>query len=233
MRSRKEDKVKKTIILGISNFSSEVCYLAEESGAAVVDAFTVNRKYIVNDTFMGKPVVAYEDLADMYRKDEVEIIVTIGYSNMNENRKMVFEMLEADGWTIGSYVSPDAALHDVTLGKGNIIFDNVQIRHNAKLGDGNILLANTIISHNCSIGSFNYFAGSVHILGNNVIGDCNFFGNSSIKTDGGIVGNCNLFGAGTVVHDNCEDKYVVMPAGNRTIKSNIRIMNAMLMKNSK
>lgn len=223
--------MRKIIIFGINHFAEELNYMIEEDGIDEVLAYTVDRKYKTIDSLDGKRVISYEDLHVFYSQKDVDIIVAIGYSQMNEVRKKIIQKCRSDGWKIGGYCHPSVWICNSVIGEGNIIFDQVQIRHKTRIGEGNILLAHTVIAHNCDIGSYNYFAGSVHILGNNTIGNNNFFGNSSIRLDSGHTGNNNLFAAGTIVREDVKDGYMVSSAVNRITKVNNRCMDLVLMKN--
>lgn len=222
--------MRKVVIFGNNHFAEEVAYFVETDGHDEVVAYTLDDEYVMEDSFAEKELIPFSKLEQKYRKDEIEIIVAIGYNQMNTVRKAVTDKVKNSGWKIGQFIHSTAQIYDASIGEGNIIFDFTQIRHHTKIGDGNIVLANSIISHDCSIGDYNYFAGSVRILGCNKIGNFNFMGNSMIKTDSGTIGDMNLCAAGVVVNSDLESQMLVTAEKCRVTKSNQRLMNIMLMK---
>lgn len=221
--------MRKLVIFGTTDFSRELCYYVEHDGGDEVVAYVLDQKYVKETIYDGKKVIAYEELESFFAKDEIEIIVSLGYSSMNDNRKIVFERCMRDGWKIGSFIHSKAINLSKSMGIGNIIMDRAEVRLGSEMGDGNVVLALTIISHDCKVGDFNYFAGSNHINGRNKIGSNNFFGTNCILTDGGKIGNYNLIGAGTCVSKKIDDGMLIAQAPTRELKTDKRSMDIFLM----
>src|SRR3546814_17825336 len=66
-----------------------------------VVAFTVDRQFVKAPTFRGRPVVAFEDLADRYPAAGHHAFVALGYSRINGLRKIGRASCRARG---GQYV---------------------------------------------------------------------------------------------------------------------------------
>lgn len=225
--------MRKIVIYGTTDFSKEVRYYVESDNYGKILAYVLDRKYMKEKIFDDRKVIAYEELEKYYSKDEVEVLITLGYSKMNDNRKAIFEKCKKDGWKIGTFIHSSVENLAKAIGEGNIIMDKVELRLNSIIGDGNIFLTNTIISHECHVGNFNYFAGSNHINGNNRIGDNNFLGTNCILTHGGKIGSYNMIGAGTCLGKILQDNMLVAPAAVRISRMNKRSMDFLLMDGMK
>ena len=220
--------MRKVVIFGTTNFSRELSYYVEHDGGDEVAAYVLDKKYMKESTLDGKKVIAYEELESVYAKDEIEILISLGYSRMNQNRKEVFERCKRDGWQIGSFIHSSVENLASSVGEGNLIMDKAELRFHSVIGDGNILMTKTVITHDCIVGDFNYFAGSNHITGYCNIGNYNFFGTNCVITDRRIIGNHNIVGAGVCLNRPLEDHMFVAPAANRINSASEKMMDLML-----
>lgn len=220
--------MKKVVIFGTSGVAKELCFYLENDGYGEVMAYTLNQSYCVHEQLQGKKIIAYEELGNYFQKDEIVVLVAIGYSQMNNTRKAIIEMCEEDGWEIGTFIHSSVLNLTKEIGVGNIVFPHVELRLDSVLGKGNIIGAHAIVSHDTVIGDYNYFAGSNHIGGEAVIGNHNFGGILSVIGDCVQVGDYNLLGAGICL-SKCIDNHVLMattPARERKIS--IRGMDLLL-----
>lgn len=224
---------KKLVIYGTTSFSEELCFYIERQGCGEVFAYVLDAFYLKLPRFCGKAVIAYEELGSYFLKDEMEVLISVGYSKMNNARKKLFEKCQKDGWKIASFVHSSANILADSIGVGNIIMDRADLKYHTKIGNGNIICANTIISHESMVGDFNYFAGSNHINGQCRIGSNNFLGTNCMIADHRSIGNYNLIGAGVCLNKSIGDDTVVAPAAVRERKSNVRAMNLLLMQSGK
>lgn len=221
--------MRKILIYGTTDFSKEVRYYIESDRYGEVAAYVLDRQYVTEKRYDDLEVIAYEELEQHYAKDEIEILITLGYSQMNDNRKKVFEKCKANGWRIGSFIHSSAENLSASIGEGNIIMDKVELRLHTAIGNGNIFLTKTVLSHESTVGDFNYFAGSNHIDGHNRIGNNNFLGTDCILTHEGRIGDYNLIGAGVCLGKNLGDHMMAAPAAVRTRSMSKRAMDLLLM----
>ena len=113
--------MKKLVIFGTSGVAKELRYFAETDGYEVV-AYVLDRCYITECKFDGRPLIAYEELADHYKRDEIALLIMTGYSNMNDNRKDILERCRNDGWQTPSFIHSSVLNLSKSVGIGNIIF---------------------------------------------------------------------------------------------------------------
>lgn len=208
--------MRQIIIFGITDFARELTYYLETDSGDQVVAYTLNKEYIKEETFNGRKLIPYEDLHQFYSKDDVEILITIGYRQMNDIRKNIFQMCKKDNWKIASFIHSSVRNMSIRMGEGNIILENVDLRYESEIGDGNILLTGTCISHNTKIGNFNYFVGG-HIGGYSVAGNNNFVGIRSIIQNNVNIGDYNVIDAGVCLSKTIDNTNLVQ-ASNIKIK---------------
>lgn len=128
-------------------------------------------------------------------------------------------------------VHPSVITKYTTIGKGNIIYEHVNLCTDVKIGDYNIIYPNTTIAHEVQIGDSNLFALNINIGARSVIGNCNLFGNASTLSLGLKVGNNNSIGVGSVVLDSIKDDCSLL--GNPAVDSMITLTEHVLRKKGK
>lgn len=221
--------MKKVLIWGTTMFSKEMMnYVKINSENWDCIGFTLDKDYIDTTTFCEYPVFAFEELSSNFNMDDIEIIPSIGYHNINQNRLRLFKKCKQKNYKIANFIDKSVVNYSKSIGYGNIILDYVQLNFDSVIGNGNIIKGNTTIAHDTIVGEFNYFAGTNHVGGDCKIGNYNFFGISSIIKSSSTIGNSNLIGAATYVDINLEDYSIISPAKNRTLKSNERSIKLLL-----
>lgn len=158
--------------------------------------FVVDDAFFSNANFCGKRVYKYSEIKNYFDQNNIEILPAVGYKNLNEFRCVLCCKLERDGWLIGNYINRRAIVRAERIGKGNLIFDGVNIGLKTVIGNGNIFYPNSLLAHHSIVGNFNFFAINSSIAGYVKIGDRCFFGNNSTTKDHISVGSMVLLGAG-------------------------------------
>lgn len=176
--------MKEVLLFGVSELSERIAYYIDNDESAKpfsVKGFVVDDAYYKDDTFAGKTIYCYSEAKENFLNNS-SVIICIGYKNMNEARKKTFYKLQADGWSIESFISSQSIIHTNNIGIGNIFLCKSLIEFKSSMGDCNIFDSGHL-GHHSSIGNFNFF--SYNITGGKIkIGDCCFIGlNSTIKND--------------------------------------------------
>lgn len=220
--------MKKIIIFGTSAFSKLMKWYIENDSDNKICGFTLHSEYIQEDTFCQLPVYSFEDLEHLFPEKDFEILITIGYKQMNSIREAVFYECKKRGYKVAEFIHSSVTRYSDMIGEGNIILENVRIQPFSKVGNGNIIQHFTIISHEAVVGDFNYFAGNVHVAGLSKVGDRCFVGINGIIQNGVKLASYNLVGAGVCVGRDTEEYMVTAPMKTRCFKSSIRAMDLFL-----
>ena len=104
------------------------------------------RKYKVDNHILGL-IYDYSVLSDEMEKKEVNIVVCIGYSNLNSDRQNIISRVLDDGWKVGSLISGNYVFSDITYGQNTIIMPGVNVQPYVNLGVGIIIWPGALIGH--------------------------------------------------------------------------------------
>ena len=208
----------KIIIFGATDFGRMMKYYIEKEGKSQVVAFTMNQVYIGQDTFYDLPVIAFEKIETDYPIEEYEILIAIGYSNMNDSRKKIFFECKEKGYKIASYIYEGCDLNNSIIGEGNIILYGTYVFPFAEIGDCNIFWDHVLIAHDTVVGNFNTFAAGMDTCGYVKIGDNCFFGKHCVVKENICIADYTLVGAMSYVAKDTNKYDVVVPASSSVIE---------------
>src|SRR3954463_667776 len=95
----------KVVVFGIGDFARiATVYLDEDSPHEVV-AFTVDQRYIEGNELLGRPVVAFEQVAERYPPGQYAALVAVGFSKVNQARAEVYGRVKELGYELITYVN--------------------------------------------------------------------------------------------------------------------------------
>ncbi len=208
----------KIIIYGNSDFAELMHYYFTVYSKYEVVAFCVDKEYINSKTFLNKPLIAFEDIKELYDIDNYQFFVAVGYKNMRA-RKLLYEKVKAKGYKFVSFISPKA-----NVDESNIIGDNNAILHNAvlepfaKVGNNNIINTNSIICHHAEIFNDCFIAANSLIGGFTKVKNNCFIGFSSTILQKLVIEDETLIAAGTLM-PNDSKKYTMYAGIPAKVKS--------------
>lgn len=177
-----------------------------------ITSYVVESKYIKSEYLDDVPVIAMEQITEYFPPSNVNLVMGIGYRQMGEIRRQVFNHCKSLGYSFYNYIHPTAIIEqNVILGEGNNILEGVIIEESVKIGDANLIFGGSIIAHESQIGNFNSFSVRSVIAGCTNITDNCFIGAGATIRDHIIINEYTLIGAGS--YANCDTKaYSVLAA---------------------
>src|SRR5690348_7227958 len=95
----------KLVVFGTRETAEVVSFYFDHDSPHQVVAFTVDGAYLDCSSFMGRPVVPFEDLARHYPPDEHGMFVAVTYQKVNQVRAQKFAEAKAKGYRLASYIS--------------------------------------------------------------------------------------------------------------------------------
>jgi len=192
--------MKPVIIWGTGGIAEELLLLIKEDNSRQIVAFCASREFCTENTFLGLPLIADDDLDRVYPPSECDIILTVGFKSMSEFRQYKFKDLKSRGYHIQNYIHKSAIVQESSvLGEGNIIMQGVVIGTKCRIGNSNIMLMGCNISHDIVIGNFCYFAPGVTLGGFVKSEDRCFFGLNSTIYPYVRLSWATLVGAGAII----------------------------------
>ena len=157
-------------------------YLTHDSEHEVA-AFTVSRDYMNEQTsFKGLPLVAFEDVQDLFSPREYKFFAPMTGRNMNRNREKIYLDAKAKGYEFISYISSKATLFGNEIGENCFILEDNTIQPFTTIGNNVVLWSGNHIGHHGRINDHVFFTSHVVMSGHCTIGSYSFFGvNSTIR----------------------------------------------------
>lgn len=202
---------KKLVIFGNSNFSKILKWYIDHDDTREVVAFCTESLFRKTNEFQGLPLERFEEIEYLYPPDQFEILLGVGYKNMNNLRKRIFNLCKEKGYQVATYIHSSSIVQSQELGEGNIILEKVVIGPFSKMGNGNLIMNNVSIAHDCIIGNYNTFSGMAGLAGNVKVGENCFFGKASVIKDNINIDDFSLIGANAYLNNNT-NKYMVIAA---------------------
>lgn len=182
------------IIFGDTPFAERLFkYISIEAKDKVI-AFTQEKSFISRKEIQGIPVVPFEEL-DEHFKEDFEIIIGIGYTQMNQLKKKIYKMCKEKKYKVGTYISSNAIVYSDEFGEGCFIAPGVVIGPNCSMGVCNYIASSAILSHDNALGDFNFLSTNAVFGGNAKVENNCFFGLHSTVKDGITIASDNLFGS--------------------------------------
>jgi sugar O-acyltransferase (sialic acid O-acetyltransferase NeuD family) len=187
----------KVIIFGTGQLASLAHFYFKNDTNYDIVAFTIDKTWIKNDHFEGKPLVSFDEIEKQYPPSEYKLFAPLSFKKMSDNRKEKFIVGKKKGYTFVSYVSSKASTwSDLDIGENCFIFEDNTIQPYVKIGDNCVLWSGNHIGHHTKIGDHNFITSHVVISGACIIGNNCFFGVNSSVRDETIVADYTLIGMG-------------------------------------
>lgn len=204
---------KRVVVFGAGNIAQLAHYYFSSDSEYEVAAFTVDRDYIEKHEFCGLPVVAFEDVTNVYPPGEYQFFVALSYSKLNLVRKEKYLAAKEKGYTIVSFISSRATiLNGGLIGENCFILENNTIQPFVTIGDNVTLWSGNHIGHHSTIHDNTFISSHVVVSGGVEIGEQCFIGVNSTLRDHIKIGNRCVIGAGVLLLSDAEADGVYMGA---------------------
>lgn len=203
MVSGTQDRPAKTarlVIVGAGAFAEVACeYFSADTPYEVV-GFAVERAHLRATAFMGKPLVAFEEVARHFPPATHDVYVAVVFTQLNRLRTRLLDAAKKLGYRPASYISPRAFVwRNVDMGEHCFIFENNVVQPFVTLGNNVVLWSGNHIGHHSRIRDNVFVSSHVVVSGGCDIGMNAFLGvNAAIGNDVVVAQDCWI-GPGVVV----------------------------------
>ena len=171
------------IIVGTTSFSQTLYKILKKEAINVI-AFSTYKEFIKEYEIEGLPVIAFEDINNLFEKGTYKLLNTIGYTNMNSIRKKVYLDIKKYDYPIYTFISKEAKVYSEDIGDGSIIMPSAFIGPYVKIGICNIINPSCTLTHHINIGNYNFIGWGATCGGSVEIGNHCFIGlHSTIKNN--------------------------------------------------
>jgi sugar O-acyltransferase (sialic acid O-acetyltransferase NeuD family) len=205
--------VSKIIIFGAGKIADEAYfYLANDSPHEIV-AFTVDDEHLNATEKLGLPVVAFEEVVQLYPPHDFKMFVAVGYQDLNKFRARKYKEAKAKGYELISYVSSRASnFGNVEIGDNCFVLEFVTIQPCSKIGNNVFLWSGNHVGHHASVADHCYIAGQVVISGSTKVEPYCFVGVGATLGHEITIGRESFIGAGSLITKNVEPSSVYIAA---------------------
>lgn len=213
--------MKKLIIFGLGDMARMAHYYFSESDDYKVSAFTVDRDFIQEGTYLGLPVIAFEEIETSHSPDQYMMYVAVGYSKMNRNRAEKYYAAKEKGYALATYIHPKATVLTEDIGDNTFIFEDNTVQPFTKIGNNVILWSGNHVGHDSIIKDHVFVSSHVVLSGRTVVGEYSFLGvNATVVNEISIAAHC-FIGAGALITKNTVERgvYTTKPADLSSITS--------------
>ncbi|AKC10079.1 MULTISPECIES: acetyltransferase [Rhizobium/Agrobacterium group] len=196
----------KLIIVGDSAFA-EVAYeyFSQDSEYEVI-GFAVERAYRTKTELFGLPIFVFEELPDIFGKDDVKFYVAIVYSQLNRLRTRLYKAAKDMGYQPASYISSRAFVwHNAQIGEHCFIMEHNTVQPFVSIGDNVVLWSGNHVGHHTKIQNNVFVSSHVVISGFCYVGENCFLGVNSAIANNVTVAADNWLGPSVTISSNTQD----------------------------
>jgi sugar O-acyltransferase (sialic acid O-acetyltransferase NeuD family) len=214
--------VAKVVVFGVGNWAELAHFYLTHDSPHEVAGFTLDRDYLDRGSFLGLPVVAFDEVEERYPPDRYQMFLPISFKRMNHVRADRYHEAKRRGYTLISYVSSKATTWPgFECGDNCFIFEDNTIQPFVRIGNNVVIWSGNHIGHHTTIKDHVMITSHVVISGCCTIEEHCFFGVNSAVRDETMVARETVVGMGvTIVKDTREFEVYktagVEPAGFRS-----------------
>jgi len=176
----------KVIIFGVQDFAQLAKFYLEHDSEHEVAAFSVHERYLPEaKTFEGLPIVAFENVEEIYPPAAFKFFAPMSPSRMNKLRESVYNQIKQKGYELISYVSSKATMFPgAAIGDNCFILEDNTIQPFTSIGNNVVLWSGNHIGHHGVIKDHVTFTSHVVLSGHCVVESFSFFGVNATIRDG-------------------------------------------------
>lgn len=208
--------MEKVFIIGTTEYSFMLHSMIKQEEQYEVLGHSVNEEYLKENEEIcekrGTHIYALENLQDIIGKNNtVNVINTVGYSNMNKTREKMFDQCIDLGYRPLNFISNRSICLSDLNNQGNIVFPGAYIGTNVHMGNNNVVYAGVVLTHDITMGNHNFIAANTTVGGVVSIGNNCFIGMGSVIRNRLNISDYTLVGAGAYLDVDTEEKDVFVP----------------------
>jgi sugar O-acyltransferase (sialic acid O-acetyltransferase NeuD family) len=186
-------------------------YFSRDSEHTVV-AFTVDKQYLNDNSFLGLPLISFDEVVERYPPDNYQMFVAMGYAKMNKLRAAKYYQAKELGYRLVSYVSSKCTfLTDNPVGDNCFILEDNTIQPFVKIGNDVTLWSGNHIGHDSIIEDHCFLASHIVVSGFAHIERYCFLGVNATLRNAITIAPETLIGAGAIIMKNTVEQGVYLP----------------------
>ncbi len=196
----------KLVIYGAGQTAEIVHHYFKCDSPHEVVAFSVNREFIKESPFQGKPIVPFEDIEKEFPASDFKMHVSASYSDCNGLREKMYKSAKQKNYDLLTFISSKAGIiGDRQIGDNCVILENQLVQPFARIGNNVAIWNGVLVGHHSVIEDHCWLTSGANIGGNCRIGERSFLGMNSTVAHMVTLGRECFLGAGCLVTKSAPD----------------------------
>jgi len=205
---------KNLIVYGDSSFAQMVAHYFTTDSANRVVAYCVDAKYKTMDQIGDVPVIAFEEILNIFSPETHSIFAAIGYKSVRTH-KILYEKVAKAGFPVASYISSRAVVDSSChIGENVLILPGSVIEPYVTVEDNCFINSAATVCHHAHIKAHTILASGSLVGGYTTIGEASLIGFNATVVELLDIADETLLGAGSVLLQDSKSHtmYVGTPA---------------------
>ena len=203
--------MKKILLVG-NAITAEILYeyLKTDPRYEVV-ASVVDAPFLAGNLLTEIPCIESMNVRSLHPPGNFSIIMAVGYDNLNRTRETLFRTFKDFGYSIETYVHPDARVYTQhPLGEGSVVLPNAVVEPHVVLGANSLVWCNATLAHHSRVEDHCWIASGAVLSGQATVKRNTFVGVNATIVNKVVVGEYNIVGGGAFITKNTEDNAVYL-----------------------
>ena len=207
--------MREIVIFGTGEIAELADYYFTHDSKFKVAGFTVDAAYFKETTFLGRPIVPFEEVASTFPQQQYGLFVAVSYSKINDLRASKGRRRPRPWLPVGILCeqSSDRISRASQINENCFILEDNTIQPFARIGANVTLWSGNHIGHHSVIEDDVFLASHVVVSGGVKVGQGSFVGVNVTFRDHVTIGKKCVIGAGALVLEDQPDFSVVAPRG--------------------
>lgn len=201
--------MKPLVIVGAGKIAYAVSQYLKDWSLYDVVAYAVDKDFIEEEEFCGRPVVALQELREQYPPSEFDAFVAMGYQQLNKLRRSKVDELKVFGYSLASIVNP-RVLSDLQYGENCFIAESNAVQPGVCCGDNVFVWSGALVGHHSVLENDCWVTGGAMLAGGVKLGQGSFVGVGAQIGQDVVVGVESMIGAGTLLTKSVPDGSVLI-----------------------
>lgn len=200
----------KRVVLAGNAITADILlsYLKRDARYEVV-GLTVDDDYVDKGTIKEIKTIGLSQLSATRAPRDCAIIMAMGYNDLNRSRESLFLRLKEMGYSIETYIHPDAKIYtDHPLGEGSIVLPSAVIEPHARLGANSMVWCNATLAHHSSVADHCWVASGAVLSGQVTVQRNTFVGVNATIVNNVTIGDYCIIGGGALITKTTEPSTV-------------------------
>jgi len=209
------------IIFGQRDYAQQADYYLTHDSPHEVVAFCVTADQCAGDSVFGRPLVALENVVDIYPPGEFHFFAPMSGRSMNRVREKFYRAAKALGYPFVSYVSSRASVGHDQIGENCLVLEQSSIQPFGRIGDNVMVWCNVHVGHHSVIEDHATVISGAVVCGRCTVGRWSYLGANCVINDTVHLAEGTLAGIAAVVKADTDPWgiYTGDPAVRRRVRS--------------